>query len=47
MQNGDEILYSYDVTLDVDVKLRNRRLAVFASYKHLDKVDFYLFLLTF
>ena len=36
-----------DVTLDVDVKLRNRRPTVFTSYKFLDKVEFFLFLLTF
>ena len=32
-----------DVALDVDVKLRNRRPAVFTSYRFLDKVDFFLF----
>ena len=32
-----------DVTLDVDVKLRNRRPVIFTSYKFLDKVNFFHF----
>ena len=36
-------LNAYDVTLDVDVKMRNRRPVVFTSYKYLDKVDVFLF----